>query len=161
MEPCLRLSQALPSLPFPRRERDGIWGNGGRFRMWLYRGVINSPLLTFVDIFLWRVDHQWPVSHPQPSDSTFSSHRWLAIHGVGSTYWCPWHDICYPHAAAIMHMISESLIDQICHYLLLLQSPPKPQPVSWMEKSREFEVMGIPSWLGLGRNLVRGKLHFF
>lgn len=69
--PCPVLSPTFSQ----KREGQHMGENGGRFKTWLHRGISNSPLLTFIDLSLGRVDHQCPVSHPQPSGSTFTSHR--------------------------------------------------------------------------------------
>lgn len=101
-------------------------GNGGRFRTWLQRSVISSPLFTFVDFLLWQVDHQEPVSHPQPSGSTLSSYRWCVIHVAevltdahSMTYaayvlqpWCTWYQRYWMTKFVIDFSVSPSVLHQ-------------------------------------------------
>lgn len=49
---------SIISLIFPEERRTAHRGNEGRFRTRLHRGVTNSPLWTFIDLSLGRVDHQ-------------------------------------------------------------------------------------------------------
>lgn len=158
MESCFGLyfQHYLSCLLLVEERSTAYKGNGGRFRTWLQRSVISSPLFTFVDFLLWQVDHQEPVSHPQPSGSTLSSYRWRIIHvAEGLTDAHSWHrpPACCSHDAHDISIIEWQNVS--------LTSPPVPLScISIMEKSRVFEDMSIRSCLSLGRNLFRRKLHF-
>lgn len=107
MEPCFALHthHYLPYI-FPEEGRVAYGGRGGRLRTWLHRDVINSPPLTFIDHCLERVDHQWRGWAIPSLQIPPSVHRWHVIHRAESPCRCPQHDICHPHAAAVIHMTS-------------------------------------------------------
>lgn len=147
---------ALPLLHFPRRRKDSTWGNGGRFRTRLH-----SSLLTFIDLPLGRVDINGLgvipslQVHLQFTQVTCYSYNRKCLLMPPVWHTSPTHPAVMDRRSVI-YWLNSSWIPPPSAL------PPLPTTsVGIMVKSRLFEDMCIPSYLGLGRNLFRRKLHFF